>query len=157
AGSLRAIDDDDPSVEFARIAWRIATGPVMAPPLVRCHPRVLGARVGRSGWSDEMLADIRLACPRPQPLEVAATVGGVYWRAHRRTWDDAFAGVGEDDLVGDAYLLTEVRLLWQLPVGTLPVIGEVPTSIRALFGAAVECLTVLVGALNRDVGPVIAR
>lgn len=34
-------------------------------------------------------------------------------------------------------------------------IREVPTSSDALFRQAVECLDVLVWALNREVGPVI--
>lgn len=68
-----------------------------------------------------------------------------------------YEGVGEDDLTRNAYLLTEVRLLWQLPVGKLPVIKEVPTGSDALFRQAVECLDVLVWALNREVGPVIEQ
>jgi hypothetical protein len=39
-----------PTVEFARIAWRIATGPILAPPLVRSHPRVMDMGLQRSDW-----------------------------------------------------------------------------------------------------------
>jgi hypothetical protein len=47
--------------------------------------------------------------------------------------------------------------VWQLPVGKLPPLTEIPTSSDALFGHAVQCLNVLVWALNRLVEPVLAR
>jgi hypothetical protein len=61
------IDYDDPSVEFAALAWRIGTGPIMSPPFIRQHRRVLGATIGRSGWNGEMTIDIDLISSRPRP------------------------------------------------------------------------------------------
>jgi hypothetical protein len=148
---------DDPSVEFATLAWRVATGPIMAPPLVASHPRIMDVDVSRSNWNGEMIADVRLVSPRPQPLANARTAGGGYYYDYRRGAWDEYEGIGEQDLTRNAYLLTEVRLLWQLPVGTLPKVTEVPTRGAALYTQAVECLSVLVGLLNREVGPVIER
>lgn len=156
AGSFAEIWYDDPSVEFAALAWRIATGPILAPPLVRSHPRVMDVTVARSGWNGEMTADVRLVAPRPQELAHVKTADGDYWYDNRvNTWGE-YEGVGEEDLTRNAYLFTEARLLWQLPTGKLPQITQVPTG-DALFAQAVECLDVLVWALNREVGPVIER
>jgi hypothetical protein len=157
AKSFREIWYDDPTVEFARIAWRAATGPVMAPPLVRSHPRIISTSLERSDWNGEMIADIRLIAPRPQPLAHAKTADGGYYRdTHLGAWD-VYEGIGEEDLTRNAYPLTETRLLWQLPVGKLPTIKEVPVGSDALLRQAVECLDVLVWALNREVGPVIEQ
>jgi hypothetical protein len=155
--SFAEIWTDDPSVEFARIAWRTATGPVMAPPLVRCHRRIMGVELSRSDWNGEMIADVRLVSPRPTPLANASTAAGNYFRDYYLGAWDTYDGIGGEDLTRNSYLLTEVRLLWQLPAGTLPVIKEVPAGHDARFRQAVDCLAVLVGALNREVGPVIDR
>ncbi|WP_431976043.1 hypothetical protein [Micromonospora haikouensis] len=155
--SFREIWDDDPSAEFAATAWRIATGPIMSPPLVRRHPRVMGVSVQRSDWNGEMIADVRLVSHRPQPLGNAKTADGAYYRDYRLNAWDAYEGIGTDDLTRGSYLLTEVRLLWQLPVGKLPTITEVPTDGDALFRQAVACLDALVWALNREVEPVIEQ
>ncbi|MEU3455610.1 hypothetical protein ABZ671_18715 [Micromonospora sp. NPDC006766] len=155
--SFRDIWTDDPSVEFARIAWRVATGPIMSPPLVRSHPRIMDVSLTRSDWNGEMTADVRLVSHRPQPLGNAKTADGAYYRDYRLNAWDEYEGIGEDDLTRSSYLLTEVRLLWQLPAGKLPTITEVPTGSDAIFRQAVECLDVLVWALNREVAPVIEQ
>lgn len=154
---FREIWYDDPTVEVARLAWRTATGPVMAPPLVRSHPRITGATLHRNDWDGGMFADIQLVAPRPHVLAGLRTPGFDWWRdQHRDAWD-MYEGVGGEDLAkGRAYLLTEARMLWQIPAGTLPEVKEVPSG-AALFDHAVECLRVLVAALNREVGPVIEK
>ena len=60
--------DDDRAVEWAEFAWRRATGPVMSPGYVRCHPRVRQARLQRSGWDGSLIASVRLACSWPDQL-----------------------------------------------------------------------------------------
>jgi hypothetical protein len=148
---------DDPSVEFAAIAWRIATGPIMSPPLVHSHPRIMGAAVQRSDWNGEMIADIRLVSRRPQALFNAKTVGGTYYRDCQLDPWGSYAGIGEEDLTRNAYLTAELRMLWQLPAGTLSTLTAVPTDHAALFDQAVECVETLVRALNREVAPVIEQ
>lgn len=158
ARSFTEISSDDPSVEFALTAWRIATGPILAPPLVCNHPRVLDVDLQRSGWDGEALAHVRLVAPRPRTLAHATPVDGDYYRDYTlSSWTDEYEGISEEDLTRSAYLLTEVRLLWQLPVGKLPTIKEIPTGSEAIFRQAVECLDGLVWALNREVGPVIEQ
>jgi hypothetical protein len=153
--AFREFWTDDPTVEFAALAWRIATGPILVPPLVRFHPRILGAHLSRSGWNGEMVADVELVAPRPQPLTNAKTAGGGWYRDNEIGSWGRYEGVGEQDLTRHAYLTTTVQMLWQLPAGTLPTVAVVPDAGDALFRTAVECLEVLVGVLNREVGPVI--
>jgi hypothetical protein len=155
--SFKEMWTDDLSVEFAALAWRIATGPIMAPALVCSHPRVMSVDLARSGWNGEMTGDVRLVSPRPKLLDNAKTADGAYYRDYRLNAFDEYDGIGQDDLTRNSYLLTEVRLLWQLPEGKIPVIKETPTGSDALFRQAVECLDVLVWALNREVGPVIEQ
>ena len=52
-------------------AWRRATGPVMSPGYVRHHPRVLAARVERSGWDGGLVAGVTLVSPWPAQLQTA--------------------------------------------------------------------------------------
>lgn len=154
---FREIWADDPTVDFAALAWRIATGPILVPPLVCSHRRVMGASVQRSNWDGEMVADVTVVSSRPQSLANAKTADGNYYRDYRiGAWDE-YEGIDEQDLTRNSYLLTNVRLLWQLPAGTLSTIKEVPASSDELFRRAVECLEVLVSALNREVAPVIAQ
>ena len=66
--SFEDIWTDDKSIEFAATAWRIATSPILVPPLICGHPRVISVSLQRSEWDGEMIADVRLISPRPQPL-----------------------------------------------------------------------------------------
>lgn len=153
--SFREIWDDNPSVEFAALAWRIATGPIMSPPLVHSHPRIVRATAERSGWNGELVADIWLVSPRPAALANAKDSAGRWYRDRQTdTWGE-YEGVGEQDLTRAPYLTTTVQMLWQLPTGTVPPIAEVPAAGNALHRQALECLDVLVGALNREVGPIL--
>lgn len=157
--SFQEIGDEDPSVEFAATAWRIATAPIMDPGLVRSHARVSDIAVERSRHNGEMIADLRLVCPRPQALDDARTVDGDYFRDRQLDpWLlDRYERVTGEDLTRNSYLFTEARLIWQLPAGKLPLIAQIPADPDGLFRQAIECLHVLVWALNRVVDPLIER
>lgn len=148
---------DDPAVEFAAIAWRVATGPIMAPPLVRRHSRIAAASVTRSDWNGELIADVNLISPRPQALANARTASGTWYHDQRLNAWDEYEGVSEQDLVRGAFMLTEVRLLWQLPAGTAPALTEVPAAGLIRYRACTSAVTALVRALNREVAPVLER
>ena len=60
--------DHDQAVEWAVFAWRRATGPVMSPGYVRCNPRVLAARLERSGWDGSLVAGVDLVSSWPEQL-----------------------------------------------------------------------------------------
>lgn len=157
AASFQRITGPNPSAAFALEAWRIATGPVMAPALVRGHARVLSVDLERSSWNDELTANVRLIANRPHELAHATGADGDYLHDYPRNWNDEYKSIGEEDLENSAFLLTEVRVLWQLPTGKIPAITAVPTGSDALFRQAVECLDVLVWALNRQISPVIDK
>ena len=67
--------DDDQAVEWAVFAWRRATGPVMSPGYVRYHPRVLAARLERSGWDGSLVAGVDLVSCWPEQLKTALQQG----------------------------------------------------------------------------------
>ena len=72
--------DHDQTVEWAVFAWRRATGPVMSPGYVRYHPRVLAARLERSGWDGSLVAGVDLVSTWPEEL-TAALGRGRGWAA----------------------------------------------------------------------------
>jgi hypothetical protein len=150
------IDADDPSVQFAAIAWRYANDPIMHPGLVRHHPRVADASVLRSDWNGHMICSVRLVAPRPGQL---ASVRPPQYSWYRDLPLDSFAGqyngVGGRDLESGAYLTTEVQVLWQVPPGALPAIAEVPPLGASRYRHAVNCVEAIVAQLNQQIRPVI--
>lgn len=154
------IDFDEPAVAFAATAWKIATGPVMSPPLVRSHERILGVNLQRSQWDGGMLAAVRLATGLPAVLVGARTSAGRWYRG----WGDSdglfrgdFEFPAEEDLAKGSYLFAETQVQWQIPAGTLRAIDVVPSDPDEIFRLAVTCVKVLVAALNREVGPLLER
>src|SRR5215510_1858703 len=79
--------DHDQAVERAVFAWQRATGPVMSPSYVRYHPRVLAARLERSGWDGSLVAGVTLISPWPEQFNTAPTRSvrlgdkDAYWQA----------------------------------------------------------------------------
>jgi hypothetical protein len=158
-GWFERIDYDDPTTAFASTAWRIATGPIMAPPLVHCHERILGTTVQRNGWDGGMAVAVRLATPLPAALGDARPASGCRYRGYGGDgfFRGDFEGPSEEDLTKAAYLLAETQILWQLPTGTLPTISEVPASLPEIFELSAACLEAIVAGLNREVGPLLER
>ena len=72
--------DHDQAVEWAVFAWRRATGPVMSPGYVRYHPRVLAARLERSGWDGSLVAGVSLVSSWPEQLKTPLASGAEAWR-----------------------------------------------------------------------------
>lgn len=60
--------EDDRRRQFAALAWRAATGPVMAPGYVRYHHLISGASVRRSNWDGTLVASVSLLTPPPAAL-----------------------------------------------------------------------------------------
>ena len=153
--------DNDRSVEWAAFAWRRATGPVMSPGYVRCHPRVLSAQLERSGWDGSLVAGVSLACSWPDQLTTMLIkplpLGGrsAYWQDWPTEYlggDTRYYEPGEADLAARPYALTTLSLQFTVPAAALP---EPPADTTAQFGAAQHAVAVLVGELNRIVGPVL--
>ena len=154
--------DDDRAVEWAVFAWERATGPVMSPGYVRCHPRVLSARLARSGWDGGLVAVARLVSAWPEQLR-RALVRAVrlgdreaYWH----DWPTEFRGgttccyePGEADVAARPYLLTTLSLQFTVPSTGLP---EPPATATSLLSAGQQAVAVVVAELNRIVGPVLS-
>jgi hypothetical protein len=155
--------DNDHAVEWAAFAWRRATGPVMSPGYVRRHPRVLAARLERSGWDGSLAAGVNLVSSWPEeiktPLARSVRLGerDAYWQ----DWPTEYIGgditcyyePSEADVAARPYLLATLSLQFTVPSAALP---EPPATPAALLDAGQQAVAVVVAELNRIVGPVLA-
>lgn len=150
------IDDGyNTAPEFAALAWRIARGPIMSPPYVRSHRRVISASVGRSNWDGRMVAAVSLVAPRPEALRNARTPGDGPWYNDRectRTW--GFEDPSEQEVARAAYMTTDVTVQWSFDAD-LPLVTEVPKTDRELFLVAGQCLRSIIDQLNEHIDRVI--
>jgi hypothetical protein len=155
--------DHDRAVEWAVFAWRRATGPVMSPGYVRYHPRVLAARLERSGWDGSLVAGVNLVSSWPEQLRTALARGlrlgdrDAYWQ----DWPTEYLGgdttgyyePSEAAVAARPYLLATVSLQFTVPSATLP---EPPVTSAALLSTGQQAIAVVVADLNRIVGPVLS-
>jgi hypothetical protein len=148
-------DDHPDKVRFAVGAWEVATPPVMAPGLVRRHPRVLSARVERSSWDGGLLGVVNVATGWPAGLaDSAAWQGDVRWQVWPTRSDGQPVDPDERQVASDRFLLASVEAVFPLPSEGLPEPPPGPGGgVSAAARAAVE---VLVAELNRVLDPVLA-
>jgi hypothetical protein len=152
--------DDDQHVALAEFAWERATGPVMSTGYVRCHPRILTARLARSGWDGSLIARVDVLTGQPEYLRRPRSddVRG-FWH----DWPDEYS-LARDQIVyyepgteelakRGRYALASVSLRFTVPSGDLPD----PRGHGASLGICREAVAVVVRELNRAVGPVLAR
>jgi hypothetical protein len=154
--------DHDQAVEWAAFAWQRATGPVMSPGYVRCHPRVLAARLERSGWDGSLAAAVTLVSSWPEeiktPLASSVRLGerDVYWQdwpTENRGGITCYYEPSEADVAARPYMLATLSLQFTVPSAALP---EPPAAPAALLDAGRQAVAVVVAELNRIVGPVLA-
>jgi len=154
--------DHDQAVEWAAFAWRRATGPVMSPGYVRYHPRVLAARLERSGWDGSLVADVDLVSAWPEQLKAALSkrmrLGDrdAYWQDWpiecRGGETVSYYQPSEADVATRPYALATLSLQFTVPSAALP---EPPATPAALVSAGQQAVAVMVAELNRIVGPVL--
>ena len=153
--------DHDQAVEWAVFAWERATGPVMSPGYVRYHPRVLGARLERSGWDGSLAAGVSLVSAWPEQLTGALAravqLGDreAYWQdwpAEYRGGAACYYEPSEADIAARPYLLTTVSVQFTVPTATLP---DPPVAPTARLEAGRQAVAVVLAELNRVVGPVL--
>jgi hypothetical protein len=154
--------DHDQAVEWAVFAWRRATGPVMSPGYVRCHPGVLAARLERSSWDGSLVAGVDLVSSWPEQVEAALATGlrlggrDAYWQ----DWPTGYRGgetisyyqPSEADVAARPYLLATLSLRFTVPSAAL---APPPANPVALLSAGQQAVAVVVAELNRVVGPVL--
>jgi hypothetical protein len=162
-GSFEPFDGAGTPAELAEFAWRRGTGPVMSPPYVRRHPRILSARVNRTGWDGSLLAQVELITSAPRhlmgtPLPPDHHGHDGYWRDWPYDWSFAsdrelFRDPSEEDLANGArHMLGTLTLQFRL-ASELPE----PSPGGADLETCAEAIAELVAGLNEIVGPVIAR
>jgi hypothetical protein len=154
--------DHDRAVEWAVFAWERATGPVMSPGYVRYDPRVLGARLERSGWDGSLSAGVDLASPWPSQITTALArvlrLGDrdAYWQ----DWPTESLGgdivsyrePSEAELAARPYLLATLSLRFTVPSAAFP---DPPATSAARLSAGEQAVAVVVTELNRIVCPVL--
>jgi hypothetical protein len=153
--------DHDQAVEWAVFAWERATGPVMSPGYVRYHPRVLGARLERSGWDGSLAAGVSLVSAWPEQLTRAlgraVRLGDreAYWQdwpAEYRGGAACYYEPSEADIAARPYLLTTVGVHFTVRAAGLP---DPPAASAARLEAGRQAVAVVLAELNRVVGPVL--
>jgi hypothetical protein len=153
--------DDDQATEWAVFAWEQATGPVMSPGYVRYHPRVLAARLERSGWDGSLVAGVNLVSGWPEEIKAALAAGlglgdtHAYWRdwlAEYLGGSVSYHEPNEADVATRPYLLATLSLQFTVRSAALP---QPPASSAALLNAGQRAVAVMVTELNRVVGPVL--
>jgi hypothetical protein len=135
----------------------------MSPGYVRYHPRVLAARLERSGWDGGLVAGVDLVSSWPEQFKTALArglrLGGrdAYWQ----DWPTQYVAgetisyyePSEADVAARPYLLATVSLRFTVPSAALP---EPPASSAALLSAGQQAVAVVMAELNRIVGPVLS-
>jgi hypothetical protein len=155
--------DHDRPVEWAVFAWERATGPVMSPGYVRYHPRVLGARLERSGWDGGLVAALDLVSSWPAEIKTVLT-GAMRLSDRDAYWQDwptehlggdtvSYHEPGEADVAARPYLLATLSLRFTVPSAAL---AEPPATPTALLSAGQHAVAVVIAELNRITGPVLA-
>jgi hypothetical protein len=135
----------------------------MSPGYVRYHPRVLSARLERSGWDGSLIAGVSLVSAWPEQLTRALvrTVRLGDRDAYWQDWPTERRGGGgtcyfepsEADLAARPYLLTTLSVQFTVPSAALP---EPPATSSSLLSVGQEAVAVVVAELNRIVGPILA-
>lgn len=171
---------EDGTVPFARLAWEVATGPVMSPPYACTHPRIRSAKIIRNEWDGSLGAAVCLVVPQPKPLSYLGVDGpplvtpdyavsefgrpGAMWRdwpgEHSFARDTTlWYEPGGEDVCRGPFLLTSVELDFVMPQaqGRLSRPSESWADRRTLANEAAAAVEILVGELNRIVGPVLAK
>jgi hypothetical protein len=157
AGWFADLDPSDPGqgegdrVRFAAAAWTVATGPVMSPPLVATHPRVLGVTAAVDDWGGRhLLLTTELVSGLPAGLGQA-----LGWRWRGWVYDRGFGVWREPDRGGGdppRLALPTLRLVTPVPAGVLPV----PGAAQPDTGQAFAAVDAVVAGLNAALRPVLA-
>ena len=159
-------------VEFAVVAWRIATPPLATTPAyVRWHRRVLSAEAVRNYWDGSLLARVQLVAPSPVnlgalPPVLSATPPTSPFGDDRvrepedgawRGWPNSFGQFvtpTAQDLARGPFLRASVLVEAPLPLAGLPDAPDGP--VDGFEEDAVRAISVLVRAMDRVLAPIVA-
>ena len=172
---------EDGAVPFARLAWEVATSPVMAPPYACMHPRIHSATIICNHWDGSLGAVVRIVIPQPKqlrflavdqraplcaPSQPASEFGpyGLHWR----DWPSEHSFVHDatlwheptgEDVARDPYLFCTAELDFSMPLAQGRLASPSPSwaAPRQLENEADAAVRILVDELNRIVGPVLGK
>jgi hypothetical protein len=132
-------------VDFAIAAFKVATGPIMAPGLVRWHGRVCDYAATWREPDAGLLLSVTLAAPSP---------GRLPW--HWRGWERDFHGDWLEPDDGRPVGLTRLELRWPVPSDQLPTPRQPRRPGVPNLADATGAVAVLVEQVNATVGPILA-
>jgi hypothetical protein len=141
---VETLDERDRAT-FAALAWRVATGPIMAPGYVRKHERVRSSRLTRNYEDGSLYATVELVGITPRRLELE-DFSSPPWRSWPRERGHYYEPEGSD-LTSARYLLTTTTAMFPLPTIELPI----PTDVRSLEASAKRAVRLLVALMNDNV------
>jgi hypothetical protein len=162
AATFEPYTDGDQVTELAVHAWTLATGPVMAPGYVRCHPRIRQARLERSDWDGSLIAAIDVVTGQPGPLQALRSDDDRGWwrdwpsEPNPWTGDSAWHEPSGQDLARSPYLLCQASLQFTVPQAGLARPPAQPGT-PLLAAQCRDTVAALVRALSTIAGPVIGR
>lgn len=146
-------------VHFAAQAWRVATGPIMAPGYVRCHTRILNARLEYSYWDGSLAGSVELITPWPQALRQSSQwmkqIDRGWWHDWPTNFSDTYLDPSDEDISKRPYLLASAALRFTVPDRQLPPPPSAEPAVDEVIELAQQSVAVLVAELNRIVWPVI--
>lgn len=153
ADAFDGVWGDIAPVEFACVAWRLATPPIADPGFIRCHRRVIGVRCERNTYDGSLNARIEIAAPLPAELSRSKT----WWRDQGwQEWPEIFGQFvtpTQADLSKTPFVRPVVLVDVPVPLDDLPPTPEAPD---ADFPAtAHRALLVVIRELDRLVAPLI--
>jgi hypothetical protein len=146
-------------VHFAALAWRVASGPIMAPGYVRRHPRSLAAQLEQNYWDGSLAASVDLITPWPRQLQVSCewmkqTCRG-WWHDRPTDFRGSFLAPSDEDITKRPYLLASASLRFAVPHRRLPHPPSARHAEYELEELARQSVAVLVKELNHVVEPVL--
>jgi hypothetical protein len=149
---------------FAGAAWSLATPPILQPPFVVFHPRVLSCRLEVNETTGRLDAAVDVITPQPRPLQyMSAETGGVWqdWPIRSASGPLEYQLPDYDDVAKRPFLLTRATLMFALtyPKYRFPPASKLLPGLNGdnLVATARGSVRVLVDELNKLVDPVIRR
>jgi hypothetical protein len=133
-------------VEFAIVAFKVATGPIMAPGYVRWHGRVQDHGATWSEYDGRLLLSVTLAAPTPVRL-------GWDWRGWERDFHRDWLEPDDRRPTG----LARLELRWPVPTDQLPTPGRPRRPGVPNLADATRAVQAVVATINATVEPVLAE
>lgn len=151
-------EDDEPVTDpvlFARLAFTIASSPIMAPGYVHHHPRVLDVAWCRDD-EGRTAVEVRLIAPLPEPIAAVIRRDRRLWADWSRPWPgDHWFAPYDNDRPG-AYTTVTIRIPLD-PTALLaptyhrgaPDLATAQAAVRAVCGLLNTALADILAALAR--------